>query len=96
MKVGEQLALSPTPLADEFDGLVDGAIAGAAIIPCLPAAAAGSEPRWRNLYGEAEPDRRPRRVAEHPPTVPGGLPVFCDWLASELGRPPLQATWMPT
>ncbi len=84
--MGEQLALSPTPLADE---LVDGVIADTAITVAPAPAAAGPELRWRNLYGEAE--RIAARAASPSTRRQYGaiFRAFCDWLAAQLHRPPL-------
>ncbi len=86
--MGEQLALSPTPIAEpELDELVDGVLADTAIT--VAPAAAGPELRWCNLYGEAERIAARAASASTRRQYTAIFRAFCDWLAAQLRRPPL-------
>ncbi|MGA2014879.1 MAG: tyrosine-type recombinase/integrase [Solirubrobacteraceae bacterium] len=86
---GQQLSLSPVPQVAELE-LVDATIADVAVIPApaVPALApTGLEER--NLFGEAQRIAARATLASTRRQYASIFQTFGDWLAAELGRPPV-------
>ena len=86
----QQLALAPAELTVELE-LVDGTIADELADAVVIAAPAPTELEERNLFGEAERIAARAASASTRRQYASIFRAFGDWLAGELGRPPLVA-----
>jgi hypothetical protein len=86
----QQLVLGPAEPAVEL-GLVDGAIADEFVDVVVIAAPAPSGLEARNLFGEAERIAARAASASTRRQYASIFRAFGDWLAGELGRPPVVA-----
>src|SRR5450755_1635145 len=87
---GQQLLLAPTEPALELE-LVDGAIADEPVDVAVIPATAPFGLEQRNLFGEAERIAARAASASTRRQYAAIFRAFGDWLAGELGRPPLVA-----